>query len=97
MTGLVKVFGVRRPLRSLSLAVVVLLMAERVGEEAFAATEGAVRDRAAVAISEQNDIGRPTKHLLGTVLHDVSNVADLYPASLDATSAVRGGASALEQ
>ena len=56
-----------------------------------------MRERAAVAISEQSDIGRPTKHLMGTVLHEVGNVANLYPVRIEAGSAAQGEALALEQ
>ncbi|HVG49951.1 MAG TPA: hypothetical protein VM899_17645 [Rubellimicrobium sp.] len=89
-------FGLRRPLHSVSLAFLILPMAERLGEEALAVTEGAVRERAAVAISEQSDIGRPTKPLLGTVLHDARNVADLYPTAIKADLATQGDALALK-
>ena len=94
--GLVKVFGVRRPLRSLSLAVIILPLAERLGQETFAATEWAVRERAAVAISQQTYSSRTTKHL-GTVLHDAGNVANLYPVSVKSDFSALGEALALEQ
>jgi hypothetical protein len=93
----VKVFGVHRPLRSLSLAVLILPVAERLGEETFAATEWAERERAAVAISQRNGIDRTTKYRMGTVLHNVGNVADLYSASIDADFAVPGEALASER
>lgn len=94
---MVTAFGVRRPLRSVSLAFLILPVAERLGEEAFALTEGTVRERAALAISEQSDIGRQTKHLMGTVLHDVRNVADLYPIGIKADLATQEEALALKQ
>lgn len=79
---LTKALGVRRPLRSLPMAVLILSLAEHLGEEIAAAAEVAVREKVAlgVMVSQQNDLSRMRQSATDTILHEAGNVANLYPA-----------------
>lgn len=75
-----KALGIRRPLRSLPVAIVSLALAQRLGEEIVAATELAARDVAATALvgSPLTDEARASAHSTDTILHQIGNAADLY-------------------
>ena len=75
-----KVFGIRRPLRSLPVALVSLALAERLGGEVVAATELALREQAAISVTffQPKLVGHATGYVTDTILHDLRDVADLY-------------------
>ena len=64
------------------MALLIIFLADRLGEETIAATEFVVREEAAfaVAASQKTATGRTTEQVMDTILHEAGNVADLYPA-----------------
>lgn len=75
-----KVFGIRRPLRSLPIAIICLALAQRLSEEVTAATALAAREAAVTALVGSQPKGEASESASGTdpILHEVGHVAELY-------------------